>query len=210
MNTILNQLSKYLWLQSWQVTILIGVAFILCRVLRHKSAHLRYMVWLVVLAKCLVPPIFHVPVAVLPAEAMIQPLSTQGMGDFDSAALGSAPEEAIPSQATKASWYSHGLGLVKHHRIVTAWAIVAILIYMIGAFRMIRIRRSLLGHRMPVPESVQTDLDLVCQRYGVTRRPCAWLFNQTSQPFVWGWLTGAIYLPNEFESKAPEHRQAIL
>jgi len=50
----------------------------------------------------------------------------------------------------------------------------------------------------------------VCQHYGVARRPRAWLFSQTSQPFVWGWLTGAIYLPNEFESKAPEHRQAIL
>ncbi len=50
MNTILNQLSEYLWLQSWQVAILIGAAFILCRALRHKSAHLRYMIWLMVLA----------------------------------------------------------------------------------------------------------------------------------------------------------------
>ncbi len=114
MNTILNQLSEYLWLQSWQVDLFIGVAFILCRALRHKSAHLRYMVWLVVLAKCLVPPIFHVPVALLPAEAMVQSEPTRGMVDFDPAAL-SAPEKSIPSQATKASWSRHVFVLAKHH-----------------------------------------------------------------------------------------------
>ncbi len=210
MNALLNQLSEYLWHQSWQVSLLIGVAFILSHALRRKSAHLRYMVWLVVLAKCLVPPVFHVPVPLLPAQTIMQSSQTRGILDFDPEALNPVPEKTVSSEPTKASWYSHGLALMKRHWAIMGWALIAILVYVISAFRMIRIRRSLYSHRTPVSEPVQTDLDLVCNRYGVTKRPAVWLLAQTSQPFVWGWLKGAIYLPDEFESKDAEHRKAIL
>jgi hypothetical protein len=34
--------------------------------LRHRSAHIRYLLWLIVVAKCLVPPLYAVPLRVLP------------------------------------------------------------------------------------------------------------------------------------------------
>lgn len=46
------------WAQLWQVTLLIGVVAILARVLGRNRPHLVYALWLVVLVKCVTPPLF--------------------------------------------------------------------------------------------------------------------------------------------------------
>ena len=53
---------ELLWLQSWQVAVLFALVGLACLLLRRASAHWRYLLWLVVLVKCLVPPVM--PVAV--------------------------------------------------------------------------------------------------------------------------------------------------
>ena len=64
----LSQISSYLLAQSWQIAVLVLVISVATFTLRHKSAHIRYLLWLVVLAKCLVPPLLTVPIAVLPEK----------------------------------------------------------------------------------------------------------------------------------------------
>ena len=46
------------WCQLWQVTLLIGVVAILVRVLGRNRPHVVYALWLVVLVKCVTPPLF--------------------------------------------------------------------------------------------------------------------------------------------------------
>jgi len=70
MNIYLRQFVDYLLNQSWQIAILAMVVALLVFLLRNKSAHVRYLLWLIVLAKCLVPPLYGVPLRVLPEDTM--------------------------------------------------------------------------------------------------------------------------------------------
>jgi len=61
-----SRLLHPLWLQSWQIIVLFAVVGLGCLFLRRTSAHWRYLPWLVVLVKCLVPPVMPVAVPELP------------------------------------------------------------------------------------------------------------------------------------------------
>ena len=74
MDTYANQVTGYLFAQSWQIALLAVVVGLISFALRNRSAHVRYLLWLIVLAKCLVPPMYFVPVAVLPQESVVEPL----------------------------------------------------------------------------------------------------------------------------------------
>ena len=69
MNATLNAVTQHLMAQSWQVALLAVTVGVAAYVLRHRSAHIRYLLWLIVLAKCLVPAMYSVPVAVLPEQS---------------------------------------------------------------------------------------------------------------------------------------------
>ena len=68
MENYLSPITNYLLTQSWQIAILVVVIAAVNLALKNKSTHIRYLLWLIVLAKCLVPPLFIVPLAVLPQE----------------------------------------------------------------------------------------------------------------------------------------------
>lgn len=57
MDAYLIQVVDYLLSQSWQIAILAVAAALTTFLLRHRSAHVHYPLWLIVLAKCLVPPL---------------------------------------------------------------------------------------------------------------------------------------------------------
>ena len=71
MQDCLTQFTDYLLHQSWQIAVLAAGIAAISRLLRDRTAHLRYLLWLIVLAKCLVPPLLAVPLPVLPSR---QPL----------------------------------------------------------------------------------------------------------------------------------------
>ena len=75
MEHFLTQTASHLWHQSWQIAAVFAAVASACRLLRRASAHGRYLLWLIVLAKCLVPPLVTVPLAVLPAA---EPRQEQG------------------------------------------------------------------------------------------------------------------------------------
>jgi beta-lactamase regulating signal transducer with metallopeptidase domain len=63
-----GQLVDLLVSQSWQIAIVFGVVAVICWLSRRSSAHWRYLLWLIVVVKCLTPPIVRVPVGVLPSD----------------------------------------------------------------------------------------------------------------------------------------------
>ena len=68
MEALLTRVADYLWTQSWQIALLVAVVALASWTLRNRSAHVRYLLWLLVLAKCLAPPVVQVPLAMLPVE----------------------------------------------------------------------------------------------------------------------------------------------
>ncbi|MEM9657148.1 MAG: hypothetical protein AAF961_02195, partial [Planctomycetota bacterium] len=68
MKSILDAVAGFLVQQSWQIPILLGFVLVACWALRNASAHWRYLLWTVLIAKCLTPPMVHMPLAVLPED----------------------------------------------------------------------------------------------------------------------------------------------
>ncbi|HUW81205.1 MAG TPA: M56 family metallopeptidase [Phycisphaerae bacterium] len=77
-----GSLADLLLSQSWQIAIVFGGVAVICWLSRRSSAHWRYLLWLIVLVKCLTPPIVRVPVGVLPSEgaalAVLSPAGERG------------------------------------------------------------------------------------------------------------------------------------
>lgn len=71
MNTFAQHVIDFLTAQSLHVLILFAAVLAATFLLRGRSAHIRYLLWLLIVAKCLVPPLHTVSLAVLPeADAM--------------------------------------------------------------------------------------------------------------------------------------------
>lgn len=62
MTDFLRSAGGMLWLHSWQVTVVIGVVAVLCGTLLRNRRHLGYALWMLVLFKCLTPPLWSSPV----------------------------------------------------------------------------------------------------------------------------------------------------
>src|SRR5438132_854681 len=52
------------WTQIWQVTLVAGMVAAITKLLCSKRPHLAYVLWLVVLVKCLTPPLWSSPTGV--------------------------------------------------------------------------------------------------------------------------------------------------
>ncbi len=78
--------------QVWQSTILFGAAAILTLLLRRASARIRYLIWVIVLVRLVVPPV-GLPVAAVPPAFDAHWLTTT-VGGF------TLPREAVPALDT--------------------------------------------------------------------------------------------------------------
>jgi len=110
METYLTRITDYLFAQSWQIAVLMVAVAAAAFALRNRSAHIRYLLWLIVLAKCLVPPLYSVPLGVLPAQSRIAQPSADRLSETEAEAgeplLASetrrAPAvDAMPAESTK-------------------------------------------------------------------------------------------------------------
>jgi len=55
--------------QSWQIAVLTVAVAVITFALRHRSAHVRYLLWLIIVLKCVVPPLHTAALRVLPGSA---------------------------------------------------------------------------------------------------------------------------------------------
>ncbi len=74
MGVYLTVVVLYLAVESWQIGLLVIAVAAATFALRHRSAHIRHLLWLIVIAKCLVPPLYAVPLRILPGTEPQGPL----------------------------------------------------------------------------------------------------------------------------------------
>ena len=73
METTLSNLADFLTEQSLQLCILFVLVMAATCWLRATSAHWRYLLWLVVIAKCLTPPIVSLPLPIWSSKLTAAP-----------------------------------------------------------------------------------------------------------------------------------------
>ena len=207
----------YLLAQSWQIAVLTVVVAVAAFALKNRSAHVRYLLWLVVLAKCLVPPLYTVPFGILPAAKRAvpppskmlvvdnEPVASEAM---DSTAVDTRPAE-VPEVSAVRQVTSQPLGLVQWLGI--AWLIGVGVYLAMNLLRALRANYWLWKTRKALPAEFQASVSDFFAAYGLKVLPRIWLVDDVSQPFVWGLLRGSIYLPADFLNVSnPGHRRNVL
>jgi beta-lactamase regulating signal transducer with metallopeptidase domain len=202
-----SRLLDLLWLQSWQVAVLFALVGLACLLLRRASAHWRYLLWLVVLVKCLVPPVM--PVALPGLTKTVHQIFSRRNDALQTAqpapvggasVLASQPVDSTRSRLSEVqlarpplwerwnwrlwlalAWMAGGLGYLTT-ALAKAW----------------RIQLGLKRARTWPDMELECEFLSMAKMAGIKHRPKLCLIRRLGQPFVWGILRGSIYLPEDF------------
>ena len=220
MGTVLIQITDYLLTQSWQIAFLVVVIALVNIVLRSKSAHVRYLLWLIVLAKCLVPPMYNIPLAILPEENLTEPVSTSLPVEIlpvDSEMVGTTLTEApaLPSVSFEMPPLTIAgesqTKIIIRQRLGLVWLLGAAVFILFNLLKALRAHYWLWRRRKLLPSGLKNDIENLFSDHAIKSLPNVWLVDGFSQPFVWGLLRGSIYLSVDFlDINKPEHQKNIL
>lgn len=212
MEAVLTRAADYLWRQSWQIALLIIVVALTSWALRNRSAHVRYLLWLLVLAKCLTPPVVQVPLAVLPDQTaasvartapLASPRETLAERRVQEGLLPTLPPSSapapLPPRLDTRQWFAVG------------WLAGLAVFVSAAVVKMGRTTLWLRRARRTLPEQTRSFVGETFRSLRLKRLPKVWLVDNIGQPFVWGILRGAIYLPARFaQTGGDEHRRDVL
>jgi beta-lactamase regulating signal transducer with metallopeptidase domain len=217
----MEAITDYLLNQTWQIAILFAAVAIVCLAIRKKSAHLRYLLWLLIIAKCLLPSLVTVSLAILPEKpqpaALAEPVAIPEFVPPPEPVIlspGAPAKDLIPpaalpdrqpsittqiAQIPPKTWFS------------LTWLGGLSLFLIIVVIKAARFNHRLRVQRKPVTAAMQKEIDELLDRFDIHVKSRIWLLDGIGQPFVWGLLRGAIFLPANFgQIGSREHRRGIL
>lgn len=219
MDSVLDTVARFLAAQSLQIAFVFLLAFVLGWLLRTASAHWRYLLWLVVIAKCLTPPMVALLLPVLPMETvrssapLTQVAMRRGLGSSSSGALlevdqATAPKSNAPRGPQKSKvdlgqviTLSEPVRAIRYsvpQIAVMGWMLITSVLLAIVGGRMWATQRRLSRLRVSVDERTRLAIATLAETLSLKRSPRVYSIASTAQPFVWGWLRGDIYLPLRF------------
>ncbi len=215
MENYLSTITNYLLTQSWQIAVLVVLIAAVNLALKNRSAHVRYLLWLIVLAKCLVPPLLTVPLAVLPQERYAEPvrvLPAQMLTAFEAMDM---PEAEVPVSPVVAvpvpTVIEKTARLSSRQWIGFGWIVGVAAFFLFAVIKALRTDFWLWRQRRLLPAEAQSGIENLFSGLGIKALPKVWLIEGIGQPFVWGLLRGTIYLPDNFvKVNNDEHRRDIL
>jgi beta-lactamase regulating signal transducer with metallopeptidase domain len=215
-----SRLLDLLWLQSWQMAVLFGLVGATCLFLRRASAHWRYLLWLVVLVKCIVLPVM--PIA-LPgvARTMEQILSKQNAAIQDARSAGTAA--GIPAAASQPGYsaqnFSSETPVARRSVLerfdwrpwlVAAWVAGGLGYLLVALAKAWNIQLGLKQARSWPDMELECEFLDMAKSAGIEHRPRLCLIRGLGQPFVWGIFRGSIYLPEAFGRQGTSRERMLV
>ena len=216
MENYLSTITNYLLTQSWQIAALVAVIAAVTLALKNKSAHVRYLLWLIVLAKCLVPPLVTIPLAILPQDKIPEPtlISSREMpaANVEMADTVTSETLALPSLAVTSPTILERLTKVTAKQwLGFGWVAGVAVFVLFAVIKALRTNFWLWRQRRLLPAELQAGIENLFSGFGIKTLPKVWLVEGIGQPFVWGLLRGSIYLPADFvKVNSAEHRRGVL
>ncbi len=216
MENYLIQITNYLLTQSWQIAVLVVVITTINLALKNRSAHVRYLLWLIVLAKCLVPPLFAIPLPILPQVktselALISNVEVPAVNVEMADTITSEPI-ALPSLPVTSPTIMERLARVTIRQwLGFSWIVGVAAFPAFALIKAFKTNRWLHQKRKSFPAELQSGIENLFSGFGIKTLPRVWLVEGIGQPFVWGLLRGSIYLPVDFvKVNSAEHRRDVL
>ncbi len=200
---------NYVLDQSVQIGVLVVAVACLSFVLRHRSAHVRYLLWLVVLAKCLVPPVtsVSVPLIKLPAGEVVSQMASNEVP-----AAGVVPVDVSQhtESLTKATAPTIPVTRI-HWNGALVWLIGCAAFLVLALGKVFTLTWRLRQERKPLGHQQQAMVQQLVRDMGVTKLPRLWQIDGLGQPFVWGFPRGMIYVPADlWEGHSESHIRCAL
>jgi beta-lactamase regulating signal transducer with metallopeptidase domain len=222
MENLHTYITDYLLTQSWHIAVLALAIAAAALVVRNKSAHVRYLLWLIVLGKCLVPPLLTVSLAVLPGKEVAEPVvttpvempvatpvETVDVVPVEPVTLPTVP--AVTQQWQKPSIVKMLAEITLQQWLALAWVAGVGVFVLAAAIKALRVHWWLTSERKALPDGLQVTVENSFGELGVKSVPKVWLVEGIGQPFVWGLVRGNIYLPANFAGvKNDEERRGVL
>jgi beta-lactamase regulating signal transducer with metallopeptidase domain len=202
MASILIRTTDYLLTQGWQIAVLAALVATISLVLRNRSAHVRYLLWLIVLAKCLVPPLLTVPLAILPQDRTPAPVVSV---DAETCVVkatvtssGAAAPLVPPPPMAKLTVMERLERITARQWLGIGWAAGVVAFFTTALTKALRASLWLRRWRRPAPAGLDAQIRDLLAGLGLKTAPKFWLIKGVGQPFVWGLLRGNVYLPADF------------
>jgi beta-lactamase regulating signal transducer with metallopeptidase domain len=169
-----------------------------------RSPAIRHAVWVIVLLKLVTPPLFDVPLRVLPAPATPHPEVRNP--NFE---IRQQPVEHQSADAAAVSGSAFPIGLVDW--LIAAWVVGAVAWFAWQGRRVVRFRRRVRNAEDAPPEVVEAAAR-IAEALGLTRVPGVKLVAGIGSPMLWGWGGGAVVLfPRDLLARlSPEARDTLL
>ncbi|MBN2211640.1 MAG: M56 family metallopeptidase, partial [Sedimentisphaerales bacterium] len=228
MESIVTHIGDFLLRQSVHLLVLFALVALVVFTLRHRSAHLRYLLWLLIIAKCLMPPLHTISLAILPSP----PTAPVIVEDPPSTPLATAPAEiewmsptlpeetftlpaAVEPAPTVAPITPPQSTLWEKLQTVSigTWLVITWLSG-VAAYWLIMLIKGLRFHHWVRHNRRQLSLRSHLEVFNAmqaARRVRIYELPNAPQPFVWGLIRGAIYLPRGFTlTDDPQKQHAVL
>ncbi len=229
----MTQLTELAWTQSWQVTAVAAGVGLSTRLFCRHRPHLAHILWLVVLVKCITPPLWSSPTSLFSwanresaAQAPAGPFSVvaetrtgSASESVPAAQLGfSGNGEVPPAPARLAAGPSASDAVPRPAANLASrladipFAVMLGIVWIIGTLAYagyavvatIHCLQTISSRRIPAEESLRTlALDL-SQRLGIRRMVRLWVTREPFGPLAFGWLRPTVVLPEALAA----HRSA--
>jgi beta-lactamase regulating signal transducer with metallopeptidase domain len=232
MDATIAKMLEFLKGQSLQVAIVFIGVFVLTWLLRNKSAHVRYLLWLLVAIKCLTPPVVIFSVPVLPAETISVAIPAQPVKidyqPIQNTVIAIQPDD-MPSQTPienrtskienisprdrTSKIYPQGIEniITSTGSLLSVWAAGAACYLLWALGKAVRLAGRLRRIRRPLPAQLMIEqIEKLAKLWNYPGGFKVWLVDGITQPFVWGLWRGAIYLPTRFQSIEGDKQKAIV
>ena len=222
METLTAKILDYLKGQSFQVAVVFAVVLTLTWLLRNRSAHIRYLLWLLVAIKCLTPPMMIFSVPILPNDTPTQspaikyqpmPTAYQQTQNTVITVTPAEMQSQVPIENRKSkieNFFTAHLNFTPTNILISVWAAGGAFYLLWAAAKAIRLQLWLKQNYHPVPPQMAEEIAELCRLWNPNKVFTVRLLDNISQPFVWGLWRGTIYLPSRVQSIQTDRQKAVV
>lgn len=205
-----NNLSALAWNQAWHIAVLALVVGCANVVVGRRWPHLAYALWLIVLAKCFMPPFVSSPVAIWhdwTPSAEVPSDSSRALAIEASAANASLrfPHSVIPAvESTNSSTNltkraaqpaSQMTREIAQQAAPFVWLAGSVLLLGFAAGRSSYVTQRLRRTSQPIDEDLHSQATCIAGQIGLRRVPCVLQTTSNIGPLAAGILRPTVYVP---------------
>lgn len=206
------------WTQLWQVTYVIVVVGLMTRLLCRSRPHLAVVLWLVALAKCIVPPVVFAPFGVFCQYSEPEPVTESAVGpvamftaDSETGSSASRPvTDSVATHGAENTQVSTPPNLMLRDIVFVVWLIGAALMLLGAAVRLFVCLRRVHKSVVPVPAEFRDIVSTLQERVGVRSRIQLLITSSAIGPAVVGLFRPRIVLPDVIARESADRLLPIL